>query len=96
MGKKPTPKHSIDRIDNNGDYDKNNCRWATARQQAVNQRTNNAFAIAGIVKRIAKNKPDRWIARACLNYKVVHLGVYNTIEEAAKSKEAYEKQHKNR
>lgn len=39
MGERPTEKHSLDRIDNNKGYSKQNCRWATQRQQSLNRRT---------------------------------------------------------
>ena len=45
MGERPSPEHTLDRIDCNGDYELNNCRWATREVQCNNKRNNSYITI---------------------------------------------------
>ena len=50
LGRKPTPKHSLDRINVNGNYEIGNVRWATWIEQARNRRNEKLITIDGVTK----------------------------------------------
>ncbi len=79
MGMKPGKEFSIERIDNEKGYSKDNCKWATGTEQCLNRRQfkNNTSGTTGVVK-----TKSSWIARydhAGIRYTI---GWYESKEEA--------------
>lgn len=54
IGKRPTISHSLDRIDNDGNYEPGNCRWSTKKEQSRNTRTNRILSYHGKLMRLVE------------------------------------------
>jgi hypothetical protein len=54
MGPRPSEAYSLDRIDNNGDYEPNNCRWATKQEQSKNRSGRRLLTARGETKMISE------------------------------------------
>lgn len=75
MGERPSPKHSLDRIDNNGDYCPENCRWATYKEQSNNQTSNVILEHNGEKKTLAQ-----WCDVYSFDYKLAHRRLHRGFE----------------
>lgn len=81
IGEKPTPNHTLDRKDNDGNYEPDNVRWATRREQVFNQRINrrNKSGTTGV--HWDKNR-GQWLVNIAVKRKTIHIGRYDSKTEA--------------
>ena len=86
VGKKPSPELTLDRINNDGNYEPGNVRWATQSEQQSNKRNNSIWG-AGIWQR-----PDGSFATFIqLRGKCFRLGTFDTQEMAVGVRKEFER-----
>ena len=74
VGHKPSPLHSIDRINNNGNYEPGNVRWATVQEQHNNKRSNHLLTINGTTLNITQWATLMNINRNIIYARITQLG----------------------
>lgn len=79
---------TLDRIDNNGNYEPGNLRWTTNHVQVCNRNimSSNTSGFTGIVW---DNLNAKWMARICVNYKKIGLGRFNRKQDAVAARNEY-------
>jgi hypothetical protein len=81
---------TLERVDTNKGYCKENCTWASPSVQAFNKRPSCKNSSGKVGVNFDKNS-GKWKATICKNYIITYLGIYDSFEDAVEARKAAER-----
>lgn len=89
VGRRPSDKHSLDRIDPTRDYEPGNVRWASRAAQSRNTKNHetNKTGVRGVSWSVSKHK---WRVAIYVNNKQKHIGYFDDLQRAAEARKRAE------
>jgi hypothetical protein len=89
VGNRPSTRHSLDRIDNKGDYEPGNVKWSTWNEQQSNKRSNNSTC--GVCFAKSYSKKGTWISTLMVNGKYLLREYFDNELDAIEARKKAER-----